>query len=48
MRHNCLRDAVWNAVWNALERKLFDIQVFHAPAPTNAAKTIPQMYHARK
>ena len=31
-----------------MKRKLFDIKVFHAPAPTNAAKTIPQMYHAHE
>ena len=32
------------SVWNVLERAFFDIRVFHAPAPTNASKPIPQMY----
>jgi hypothetical protein len=30
------------SVWNPLERALFDVRVFHAPAPSNRAlKTIP-------
>ena len=37
-------DVSARSVWNVLERAFFDIRVFHAPAPTNAAKPIPQMY----
>ena len=36
------------SVWNALERAFFDVRVFHAPAPTNAAKPIPMMYLAHE
>jgi hypothetical protein len=33
------------SVWNPLERALFDVRVFHAPAPSNRnLKTIPAMY----
>ena len=37
-------DVSARSVWNVLERAFFDIRVFHAPAPTNASKPIPQMY----
>ena len=37
-------DVSARSVWNVLERAFFDIRVFHAPAPTNAAHTIPKMY----
>ena len=41
-------DVSARSVWNALEIAFFDIRVFHALAPFNAAKTIPQMYQAHK
>ena len=37
-------DVSARSVWNVLERAFFDIRVFHAPAPTNAAHAIPKMY----
>ncbi|KAG1701696.1 hypothetical protein GQR58_004720 [Nymphon striatum] len=32
------------SVWNKLGRAFFDVRVFHAPAPSNMNKSIPQMY----
>ena len=32
------------SIWNASERAYFDVRVFHAPAPSNASKSIPAMY----
>ncbi|KAG1650422.1 Carnitine O-palmitoyltransferase 1, liver isoform [Nymphon striatum] len=32
------------SVWNMLGRAFFDVRVFHAPAPSNMNKSIPQMY----
>ena len=38
-------DVSARSVWNPLERALFDVRVFHAPAPSNRAlKTIPAIH----
>ena len=36
------------SVWNTCERAFFDVRVFHAPAPSNMSKTIPQMYSSHE
>jgi len=36
------------SIWNASERAYFDVRVFHAPAPSNASKSIPAMYQSHE
>ncbi len=37
-------DVSCRSFWTPLERAFLDIRVFHPQAPTNAARTIPNMY----
>ena len=36
------------SIWNAPEKAYFDVSVFHAPALSNASKSIPAMYQCHE
>ena len=49
MADNARLDIAARSVWNPLEKALFDIRVFHAPAASNRnLKTLPAMYKSHE